>query len=116
MKDRNVGFLRYWTPGNIPLFLLATPVLYLLIKSGLQYIREPLSVTTEKPTPANSPQLTVLIRAMALSQLILAILAIQSVIREVGAIVAIEMGLGLVAGHAPVGRLKTLKILGNKQK
>ncbi|KAI0382289.1 glycosyltransferase family 76 protein [Hypomontagnella monticulosa] len=74
----NVGFLRYWTPGNIPLFLLATPVLYLLIKSGLQYIREPLSVTTETPTPANSPQLTVLIRAMALSQLILAILAITN--------------------------------------
>ncbi|KAH6608817.1 glycosyltransferase family 76 protein [Trichoderma cornu-damae] len=32
----NNGFLRYWTPNQLPLFLLASPVLTLLIKSGLE--------------------------------------------------------------------------------
>lgn len=35
---RGVGFLRYWTPGNIPLFLLAAPTLYVLIKTSLDVI------------------------------------------------------------------------------
>ena len=30
---RNVGFLRYWTFSNIPLFVIATPMLSLLIRS-----------------------------------------------------------------------------------
>ncbi|KAK6332634.1 ER membrane glycoprotein subunit of the GPI transamidase complex-like protein [Orbilia blumenaviensis] len=30
-----VGFLKYWTPGNIPLFLLAAPMLYVLFKTSL---------------------------------------------------------------------------------
>ncbi|KAK8173804.1 GPI mannosyltransferase 2 [Phyllosticta citrichinensis] len=34
----NVGFLRYWTLSNVPLFLLAAPSLFLLISTGL---REP---------------------------------------------------------------------------
>jgi GPI mannosyltransferase 2 len=38
---RNVGFLRYWTPGNIPLFLLAAPMLTILIKSAWWGIRLP---------------------------------------------------------------------------
>ncbi|KAL7621830.1 ER membrane glycoprotein subunit of the GPI transamidase complex-like protein [Parahypoxylon ruwenzoriense] len=76
--NRNVGFLRYWTPGNIPLFLLATPMLYLLIKSGLEFIRKPLGLTIEKSSPASLSQTTVLVQSMALSQLILAILAITN--------------------------------------
>ena len=31
---RNIGFLHYWSLGNIPLFLLATPVLTLLFTSA----------------------------------------------------------------------------------
>ncbi|THY73651.1 mannosyltransferase [Aureobasidium pullulans] len=31
----NVGFLRYWTVSNIPLFLLALPMLFVLISTGL---------------------------------------------------------------------------------
>ncbi|MCJ1391525.1 ER membrane glycoprotein subunit of the GPI transamidase complex-like protein [Xylographa bjoerkii] len=31
----NVGFLRYWTPSNIPLFLLAAPMLLCLTQSSL---------------------------------------------------------------------------------
>lgn len=30
---REVGFMRYWTVSNIPLFLLATPMLYILARS-----------------------------------------------------------------------------------
>lgn len=33
--DRNVGFLRYWTLSNVPLFLLAAPVLYFMTSSAL---------------------------------------------------------------------------------
>ncbi|KAI5859312.1 glycosyltransferase family 76 protein [Durotheca rogersii] len=74
----NVGFLRYWTPSNIPLFLLATPMLCLLMKSGLVFIQEPLNLTTEESRPAYMANTTVLVRSMALSQLIVAILAITN--------------------------------------
>lgn len=75
---RNVGFLRYWTPSNIPLFLLAAPMLYILIKSGLDLIRRPLHLATEKSLPTNPSRQALLIRSMALSQLVLAILAITN--------------------------------------
>ncbi|KAI1763870.1 glycosyltransferase family 76 protein [Hypoxylon sp. FL1150] len=74
----NVGFLRYWTPPNIPLFLLAVPMLYLLINSGLEFIRRPLDPASQTPLPANPSHQAMLIRAMALSQLVLTILAITN--------------------------------------
>ena len=33
-SSRGVGFLNYWTFGNLPLFLLAIPMLYILCISG----------------------------------------------------------------------------------
>ena len=33
---RAVGFLKYWTVSNLPLFLLAAPMLYLLLCSGIE--------------------------------------------------------------------------------
>lgn len=36
---RNVGFLRYWTLPNLPLFLIAAPVLWLLIQSSIAHLR-----------------------------------------------------------------------------
>ncbi|KAJ4413580.1 ER membrane glycoprotein subunit of the GPI transamidase complex-like protein [Neurospora sp. IMI 360204] len=36
----NVGFLRYWTLPNIPLFLLAAPMLAILVKSALDQLRQ----------------------------------------------------------------------------
>ncbi|KAL8921546.1 MAG: hypothetical protein Q9208_005700 [Pyrenodesmia sp. 3 TL-2023] len=33
----NVGFLRYWTLSNAPLFLLAAPMLFIMISSGLWF-------------------------------------------------------------------------------
>ena len=35
MKIRNLGFLKYWTMSNIPLFLLAAPMLYILTRSAI---------------------------------------------------------------------------------
>lgn len=32
---RNVGFLKYWTVSNLPLFLLAAPILFILCRSSL---------------------------------------------------------------------------------
>ena len=33
--SRGVGFLKYWTVSNLPLFLLATPMLFILLRSGV---------------------------------------------------------------------------------
>ncbi|KAI1211197.1 glycosyltransferase family 76 protein [Annulohypoxylon truncatum] len=74
----NVGFLRYWTPSNIPLFLLAIPMIYILIKSGLEFIKLPLDLVTKESAPADPIHLSLLIRSMALAQLVLAVLAITN--------------------------------------
>lgn len=78
IRNRNVGFLRYWTPSNIPLFLLAMPMLYLLIKSGLEFIWRPLSLANEPSITGTSSRQAMLLQAMASSQLILAVLAITN--------------------------------------
>lgn len=41
---RDVGFLRYWTPSNIPLFLLAFPMLALLLLSSRWSLTQPPAV------------------------------------------------------------------------
>lgn len=35
MISRGAGFLTYWTISNIPLFILATPMLFILLRSGI---------------------------------------------------------------------------------
>lgn len=35
IRDRNVGFLRYWTVSNIPLFVLAAPMLAIMATSAI---------------------------------------------------------------------------------
>ncbi|KAL5401694.1 hypothetical protein PMIN03_011302 [Paraphaeosphaeria minitans] len=37
----NVGFLRYWAFSNMPLFLMAGPMLWLLLQTGIDYLRYP---------------------------------------------------------------------------
>lgn len=77
--NRNVGFLRYWTPGNIPLFLLAAPVLYLLIRSGIDLLQTPSGFIGGEARSSKSPAaLNSFVRSTALSQLILATLAITN--------------------------------------
>jgi phosphatidylinositol glycan class V len=85
-NDRNNGFLRYWTLSNLPLFLLAAPMLTILVVSGVDQLK-PLpelwrqSLTTkktgDKKKPAESDQLArlnTLVFSAAAAQLVLALL------------------------------------------
>ncbi|KAL3423797.1 gpi mannosyltransferase 2 [Phlyctema vagabunda] len=84
----NVGFLRYWTVSNIPLFMLATPMLGILTKSGLLTLTgglvEPADgsetrTATQKPgVDENEVPTNTLVRNMAVSQLILTALTLTS--------------------------------------
>lgn len=77
--DRNVGFLRYWTPGNIPLFLLAAPMLYLLMKSSVDMLQTPSGLVGGEAKSNKSPAaLRGFVKSAALSQLVLATLAITN--------------------------------------
>ena len=87
LSPRNVGFLRYWTWSNAPLFILAAPMLWLMLYSsatfGLRHSRQtpresPMSKSggSDEYFPSatrygNFPQL-------ALPQLVLAIAAVTS--------------------------------------
>ncbi|KAH8666860.1 GPI mannosyltransferase 2 [Xylariales sp. PMI_506] len=76
----NVGFLRYWTLPNIPLFLLAAPMIYLLLKSAWQILAasslKPAGSRNSKKNSAFMP--TMLINSLALSQLVIAALSITN--------------------------------------
>ncbi|KAM0426662.1 hypothetical protein ACHAPT_007978 [Fusarium lateritium] len=68
----DVGFLKYWTPNQIPLFLLAAPMLTLLIKSGTELM------SSEPRLRAADSQGQVLVRTLAAMQTLLAVLAITN--------------------------------------
>ncbi|CAJ2505678.1 Uu.00g130720.m01.CDS01 [Anthostomella pinea] len=78
IQVRNVGFLRYWTPPNIPLFILAAPMLYLLGKSGLDILSKPDRLSTAVTNPRVLSNTIALLRSMASAQLILTVLAITT--------------------------------------
>jgi GPI mannosyltransferase 2 len=80
---RNVGFLRYWTISNVPLFVLAFPVLTIMIVSSLWTIRIGASSknVAGSTKPTTGPQQSLeqrLLRSLAAPQLLLAILALTS--------------------------------------
>ncbi|KAL1839451.1 hypothetical protein VTJ49DRAFT_1489 [Mycothermus thermophilus] len=93
----NTGFLRYWTISNLPLFLLAAPMLTVLGVSGMAQLRGelvPLSSTTAAPksapseeksakissqrSPTSSSSIQSLLTAAAAAQVLLAVLAFTS--------------------------------------
>ncbi len=78
IPTRNVGFLRYWTPANIPLFFLAGPMLYLLAKSGTTFLSNPYLLNEEAKSTLISKNLASFLRSMALVQLVLGALAITT--------------------------------------
>ncbi|RGP71389.1 gpi mannosyltransferase 2 [Fusarium sporotrichioides] len=73
----DVGFLKYWTPNQIPLFLLAAPMLTILLKSGTETMREP-SRGLRAMTMGTDEQSRLLVRTLAAMQTLLAILAITN--------------------------------------
>jgi phosphatidylinositol glycan class V len=86
---RNVGFLRYWTISNIPLFLLATPMLLVLIASSVwafRFMSAELAMTqpTDQTRDSGGELRATVIRtkrllgSLALPQLLLAVLALTN--------------------------------------
>ena len=87
---RGVGFLKYWTLSNLPLFVLAAPMLYILLHSGLWAIDGGASAKTRpsqynkkgatKPLPPKSGLVVdnTIVRRIAVPQVVLAALALTS--------------------------------------
>ncbi|KAL7276002.1 ER membrane glycoprotein subunit of the GPI transamidase complex-like protein [Rhizina undulata] len=77
----NVGLFRYWTVSNIPLFVLAAPMLVILIISGVWGVNERRFLKSEK-LGKNASNLGLsdsgLCRKLALSQILLAAFALVS--------------------------------------
>ncbi|KAM0276047.1 hypothetical protein ACHAQH_007133 [Verticillium albo-atrum] len=71
-----VGFLRYWTLSNLPLFLLAIPMLSIMIKSGVDVVRSPGGVGGS--VRQLDLRTGVLVRSMAASQVVLAVMALSN--------------------------------------
>jgi phosphatidylinositol glycan class V len=80
----HVGFLSYWTPNNIPLFLLAAPMLAVLCITAISVLFEPqkllANVTgTSKPGSEGERRLfTHVCFQLAIPQMILAVMATTS--------------------------------------
>jgi phosphatidylinositol glycan class V len=85
--QRNVGLFRYWTLSNLPLFLLALPMLWVLLRSSVATLQtayhQPLhgrrSVPRNDPNGSNEiPAVACDLPELALPQLVLAIAAATS--------------------------------------
>ncbi len=80
-----MGLFRYWEANNIPLFILAAPMTFVLIKSGIELLSPtpsysstaPAEKKSKSPTPI-SRRFDPLIKGVAAAQVILAILAITN--------------------------------------
>ncbi|KAF1834334.1 GPI mannosyltransferase 2 [Decorospora gaudefroyi] len=80
----DVGLFRYWTLSNLPLFLLAAPVLGLLFTSSVTVLRScvqrplcghPVPQTSGTSTPRNATSAVCKLPELALPQLLLAVAA-----------------------------------------
>lgn len=84
--SREVGFLKYWTTSNLPLFLLATPMLYIQLRSGTWALqgRPNTETSVNEGNQENigvSPRLRIdrtIAGAFAIPQIALAVLALTS--------------------------------------
>lgn len=82
----NVGFLRYWTLSNLPLFLIALPMLSLLLLTALTCLSprqmlakyRPLSSGQSDKLVTRQAPFPIALRQMALPQIALAILALTN--------------------------------------
>ncbi|KAL9046439.1 MAG: hypothetical protein Q9214_000726 [Letrouitia sp. 1 TL-2023] len=77
-----VGFLRYWTLSNFPLFLLAIPMLLILLSSGLWATRPRLAIFDRINSLSSTDQSSIglldgeIVRRLAVPQILLAALAL----------------------------------------
>ena len=82
----NVGFLRYWTLSNVPLFLIALPMLSVMLLTGLVCLSgRPMLAKFRPPPSSQSNELVTRqvpfphgLRQMALPQIALAVLALTN--------------------------------------
>ncbi|KAI2636660.1 glycosyltransferase family 76 protein [Xylaria nigripes] len=74
----NVGFLRYWTVSNIPLFLIAAPMLFFLSKSGIMFFSSPQIWNDRGENASVAEGRAWFLRSMAFIQLLLTALAITT--------------------------------------
>lgn len=80
----NVGFLSYWTPNNIPLFLLAAPMLAILFVTALAVLLEPQELlasvagTSKAGSEGERKLFTHVCVQLAIPQIILAAMAVTS--------------------------------------
>lgn len=72
---RDVGFLRYWTVNQLPLFILAAPMLTVLIFSGWELLVDPERLFK---STAKNPKLQIVLRLLAANQALVAILALTT--------------------------------------
>ncbi|KAH8668139.1 GPI mannosyltransferase 2 [Tricladium varicosporioides] len=70
----NVGLFRYWTPSNIPLFLLATPMLVVMGASGIWALRHQSGKSGDTSQQAISP----ILRNLAVLQSVLTLLTLTT--------------------------------------
>jgi len=87
-KRRDVGFLRYWTFSNIPLFILALPVLITLVYTSMKVLVTSTDLASQKPNQqAERPGTTIdllephsldMLKRLALPQLLLSTLALTN--------------------------------------
>lgn len=86
MMPRGSGFLNYWTISNLPLFVLATPMLFILLRSGVWALQGCSSskVSADEAKQKNievSPSLRInqgIARRFAIPQIVIAALALTS--------------------------------------
>ncbi|EJT80331.1 GPI mannosyltransferase 2 [Gaeumannomyces tritici R3-111a-1] len=79
-----VGPFRYWTVSNLPLFMLAAPVLFILVKSGWDFLGAPRGIPQTSGKTAQRKEDTAqyadggLVRSMAAAQVLLSVMALTS--------------------------------------
>jgi phosphatidylinositol glycan class V len=84
---RNVGLFRYWTLPNFPLFVIAAPMLWLLLASSVTVLRtniqpqlhgRPVPERGATADPTDASDVAHYVPELALPQLVLAVAAITS--------------------------------------
>jgi phosphatidylinositol glycan class V len=122
----NVGFLSYWTPSNIPLFLLAAPMLAVLFITALVVLLEPgkllasVNVKGGEESEDGSKLFTHIATQLAIPQIMLAALAItnfhvQIIVRICSGCVVWYVVLAVLVVGGGEGEVGLLGLLGKRR-